>query len=645
MKNTKTNVGSFTTVKLQAKMRSILAIILITVIGFAFTACSGSGTDKPQVSIPQLTGTVSISGTAEVGQTLTANTSSLGGSGTISYQWKRGTINIDTNSNTYVLVGADAGSAITVTVRRVGYSGSVTSDPTAIVPFPALTGTLTITGNTWVGQLLTANTGGLNGKGVYSYVWKRGDTADTVDTVITGVNQQSYTLTQADVGKYITVSVNTSNNPGNITSAAVGPTTAMSQEISVPGQDLAAKLEWLKTNAQSNAVYLVTVDKDESLPGDNNTSNLLSINSFSYSGKSNIIIKLEGDRNKRTVRLSSSGSLFTIESGVTLILDNNITLQGKNFGSNTTSLVFVNSGGVLEMKSGAQISDNYCDKTTVKYSYGGGVYVNGGTFTMSGGIISSNTSSARDSYNGTTRSYGGGVYVKNGNFTMSGGEISGNTARAVGSSGSNFSYGGGVYVSEGTFIMDGGIISGNTSVSDVDSGGTVYSSGGGVYVENGNFTMSGGKISDNTTSSRTPSFGSSWGGKAQSYGGGVSFMSDRTFIMSGGEISGNTSSATRSATFDDIYSYGGGVCVSRETIFNKTGGTIYGYTADDSKSNKIAIYYSQYASESVLNDKGRGHAVYVDFNWPNPGKHRESTAGPDVNMDSSVAGAAGGWEE
>jgi len=35
-----------------------------------------------------------------------------------------------------------------------------------------------------------------------------------------------------------------------------------------------------------------------------------------------------------------------------------------------------------------------------------------------------------------------------------------------------------------------------------------------------------------------------------------------------------------------------------------------------------------------------GHAVYV----ANGGKYRETTAGPEVNMDSSVSGVAGGWE-
>ena len=61
-----------------------------------FFACSlGGDLDEwrsrlPSSELPVLTGTVSINGIPQVGQTLTADVSSLGGSGTISYQWKRG---------------------------------------------------------------------------------------------------------------------------------------------------------------------------------------------------------------------------------------------------------------------------------------------------------------------------------------------------------------------------------------------------------------------------------------------------------------------------------------------------------------------------------------------------------------------------
>jgi len=102
---------------------------------FSVIACS-----EPDAAMPVLTGTVSITGTARVGETLTANTSSLDGNGTITYQWKRGTVDIGTNSDTYLLLSADFRSTITVTVTRSGYSGSVSSAPTAVIGSPAIKG-------------------------------------------------------------------------------------------------------------------------------------------------------------------------------------------------------------------------------------------------------------------------------------------------------------------------------------------------------------------------------------------------------------------------------------------------------------------------------------------------------------------------
>jgi len=114
-------------------------------------------------TLPLLTGTVSIIGTPDVGQTLTANTDELEGSGDISFQWRRGTTNIGTNSSTYVVQNADADSAITVIITRAGNSGSITSGPIAVLPL--LTGTVSITGTPDVGQTLTANTNNLGGSG------------------------------------------------------------------------------------------------------------------------------------------------------------------------------------------------------------------------------------------------------------------------------------------------------------------------------------------------------------------------------------------------------------------------------------------------------------------------------------------------
>ncbi|GAB6393049.1 MAG: leucine-rich repeat domain-containing protein [Treponematales bacterium] len=80
------------------------------------------------VANPVLGGAVSITGTAAVGETLTAVTSGLTGqAGTLHYQWKAGTGAVGTDQNTYLVQTADKGKTITVTVTASGSTGSVAS--------------------------------------------------------------------------------------------------------------------------------------------------------------------------------------------------------------------------------------------------------------------------------------------------------------------------------------------------------------------------------------------------------------------------------------------------------------------------------------------------------------------------------------
>jgi uncharacterized repeat protein (TIGR02543 family) len=243
-------------------------------------------------------------------------------------------------------------------------------------------------------------------------------------------------------------------------------------EITVTaGNTLAAKLQWVRDNQQSDTAYIIEVNADEDIP-------------YQLCGsltKSNITIILTGKEQERIIRPTSNiyGNFFLVRANTTLILDNNITLQARD---NLCSSVRID-GGTLIMNDGSKISGN----TATAYigssndpTIGGGVYVqygyelnsSGGTFIMNGGEISGNCAD-----------YGGGVYVgggvqyrNDGTFIMNGGLISGNTSNERG---------GGVYTN-GTFTMSGGVISGNTGIG---AGGGVY-----VYYTNGTFTKSGGTI-------------------------------------------------------------------------------------------------------------------------------------------------------
>jgi hypothetical protein len=101
-------------------------IILATITGLLLASCPNENNRL------DLRGTVTITGNAQVGETLTADTSGLNGSGTIFYDWPAQSHYIH-NSDTYVVTEDDVGSTITVTVQREGMWGWVTSAPTAIV--------------------------------------------------------------------------------------------------------------------------------------------------------------------------------------------------------------------------------------------------------------------------------------------------------------------------------------------------------------------------------------------------------------------------------------------------------------------------------------------------------------------------------
>jgi hypothetical protein len=219
----------------------------------------------------------------------------------------------------------------------------------------------------------------------------------------------------------------------------------------IGNQNLADSLTFISTNAVNGDDFYIVLGADESSPP----------KTLDYSGKT-VGISLSGYNSERKITLNANGGLFNINSGVTLILDENITLVG--LSTNNNSLVQLNNNSKLIMNDGARISGNIVSK-----SEGGGVCVSDGTFTMTGGEISGNTAYT-----------GGGVYMSDGTFTMTGGEISGNTTG---------SDGGGVCMTNGTFTMNGGKISGNTASTDL-SWVTIY--GGGVYVYGGTFIKSGG---------------------------------------------------------------------------------------------------------------------------------------------------------
>ena len=194
------------------------------------------------------TGRPTISGTAQVGETLTTDTSGMSDTDGLTnvsygYQWIRNDGTADTDitdatDSSYTLVDADEGKTIKVKVNFADDAGNgETSTSTAtgsIAPRPnsPATGAPTITGTAQVGETLTADTTGIaDADGLtnvsYSYQWVRNN--GSADTDIQDATGASYTLVAADEGKTIKVKANFTDDAGNdesLTSAATAEVAA-----------------------------------------------------------------------------------------------------------------------------------------------------------------------------------------------------------------------------------------------------------------------------------------------------------------------------------------------------------------------------------------------------------------------------------
>lgn len=108
------------------------------------------------------------------------------------------------------------------------------------------------------------------------------------------------------------------------------------------------------------------------------------------------------------------------------------------------------------------------------YYYGGGVYVEAGaSFELAGGTIY-----ACGVQSGANQAYGGGIYADGGSVTMSGGAI-----RSCAVSADYGASGGAIYAKAGSVTMSGGVISGCSAMS-----------GGGILTSEGTVRITGGRI-------------------------------------------------------------------------------------------------------------------------------------------------------
>jgi hypothetical protein len=159
------------------------------------------------VQLQALTSTTpSISGTAEVGLTLTASTGTWTDGTSFSYQWLRdGNTISGATAGSYQISVNDVGSALSVRVSgsKDGFA-STTLNSSSTISIPALTltsSTPTIAGEAEVGETLTGNTGSWTSGTTFAFQWLRdGDQ-------IPGATSANYLVSIGDVGNQISLRV------------------------------------------------------------------------------------------------------------------------------------------------------------------------------------------------------------------------------------------------------------------------------------------------------------------------------------------------------------------------------------------------------------------------------------------------------
>jgi len=226
----------------QIAVVAVLALVgLATVVAGAVAAAQAApvNTDPP-----------TISGTATVGQTLTASNGTWSNTPTsFEYQWLRcnatgaSCVNVANGTQkTYTLVGADATHTMRVRVTATNADGSSSAQSAQTDPVaPASAGGVPrntdrpyISGTPEVGQTLTVDEGTWTGNPTsYSFQWQRCDADNIVACLnVAGATSKSYVLHVSDLGYRLRVRV-TAHNARGATTAASATTAVIAPALKI----------------------------------------------------------------------------------------------------------------------------------------------------------------------------------------------------------------------------------------------------------------------------------------------------------------------------------------------------------------------------------------------------------------------------
>ena len=162
--------------------------------------------------LPEIAGTVTISGNFELGTVLTANAAITAPTGInesdLQYQWVHGNSADGAisgfNSKTFTVRELDIDQVLNVYVFTLQKSrGHILSTSTTVVK-PHMTGSVQITGNPQIGHTLYVDTSALTGEGILEYEWQRQALPGTFEVL---GRQSIYVVEDTDYGEKIRVKV------------------------------------------------------------------------------------------------------------------------------------------------------------------------------------------------------------------------------------------------------------------------------------------------------------------------------------------------------------------------------------------------------------------------------------------------------
>ena len=225
------------------------------------------------------TGSVSIDGTAEEDQTLTANTDTLAdddGLGTLNYQWQRSTNSggfgaiENATSRTYTLGDGDVDREVRVQISYTddgGMDESLTSAATTAVTNinDDPSGSVSIEGTAEEDQMLTANVDNVadeDGLGAFSYQWQRSNGSGGFGA-IENATSQTYILGDEDVGREVRVQASYTDGNSTDETLTSEATTAVSNINDSPTGDVS--IEGTATEDETLTANTSTLDDADGL--------------------------------------------------------------------------------------------------------------------------------------------------------------------------------------------------------------------------------------------------------------------------------------------------------------------------------------------------------------------------------------------